>query len=103
MLREWRRLPHTFTFLLAWLLLSDAFSTLTSTATLFGKTTLRMSTSSLIIIAVLAPSSGIIGAIAFPHLQKTVLHCSNLQVLRYVLPSYFPPHPFLKTNSSDYS
>lgn len=81
MLHEWRRLPSAFTFLAAWFLLSDAFSTLTSTAILFAKTTLQLPTSSLIIIAALTPSAGIVGAILFPRLQRTTFPWSNLQML----------------------
>ncbi|ORY84077.1 autophagy-related protein 22-like protein [Leucosporidium creatinivorum] len=81
MLREWRRLPSTFTFLAAWFLLSDAFSTLTSTAILFAKTTLSLPTSSLILIAALTPSAGIGGAILFPKLQHSTLPWSSLQML----------------------
>lgn len=58
-----------------------AFSTLTSTAMLFAKTSLSLPTSSLILIAALTPSAGIAGAISFPYLQRNVLHCSNLRML----------------------
>lgn len=103
MLLEWRRLPSTFVFLSAWFLLSDAFATLTSTAMLFGKTSLGMSTSSLVVIAVISyvvvpvafdfllievansPTSGIAGAILFPRLQKTFLLWSNLQILQLLV------------------
>ncbi|KAK4045942.1 Autophagy protein 22 [Microbotryomycetes sp. JL201] len=81
MLRQWRRLPMTFTYLAGWFLLSDAFATVTSTAILFAKTTLAMSTSSLILIAVLTPMSGILGAVFFPRLQRETLHWSNLKMV----------------------
>ncbi|GAA5975506.1 hypothetical protein JCM11641_004289 [Rhodosporidiobolus odoratus] len=70
MLGEWKKLPQTFVFLAAWFVLSDCFATLTSTAMLFAKTSLGLSTSSLILIAILTPLSGIFGAVAFPLLQK---------------------------------
>ncbi|KAM0750426.1 MFS general substrate transporter [Meredithblackwellia eburnea MCA 4105] len=81
MLREWRKLPQTFVFLGAWFLLSDSFATITSTAMLFGKTSLGMSTSNLVIIAVISPAAGIAGAVFFPQLQKSALRWSNLHFL----------------------
>ncbi|GAA5839284.1 hypothetical protein JCM5353_004126 [Sporobolomyces roseus] len=83
-LREWRRLPNTFRFLSAWFLLSDSFATLTSTAMLFAKTTLNLPVSSLILIAILTPLSGILGALLFPCLQRSLPHphrASNHQIL----------------------
>ncbi|KAM0791541.1 hypothetical protein ACM66B_005989 [Microbotryomycetes sp. NB124-2] len=81
MLREWRRLPMTFVYLSGWFLLSDAFATVTSTAILFAKTTLAMSTSSLVLIAILTPMSGIVGAVFFPRLQRETLQWSNLKMV----------------------
>lgn len=94
MLREWRSVPQTFRFLLSWFLLSDgasphalarsllrltpltsldesaAFATITSTAVLFAKTSLGLPTSSLIVIAILTPLSGLFGALVCPFLQS---------------------------------
>ncbi|GAA6054243.1 hypothetical protein JCM3770_005140 [Rhodotorula araucariae] len=69
MLREWRRLPQTFVFLAAWFILSDSFATITSTAILFAKTVLGLPTSSLVLIAILTPLSGLAGALVCPFLQ----------------------------------
>ncbi|GAA5983244.1 hypothetical protein JCM10908_000209 [Rhodotorula pacifica] len=69
MLGEWRRLPQTFVFLGAWFLLSDCFATITSTAILFAKTSLNLPTSSLIIISILSPLSGLTGALVVPRIQ----------------------------------
>lgn len=46
------------------------FTTITSTALLFAKTTLHMTPSSLILIGVLTPTAGIIGALLWPRLQR---------------------------------
>ncbi|GAA5854361.1 hypothetical protein JCM8547_001794 [Rhodosporidiobolus lusitaniae] len=70
MLGEWRALPQTFVFLAAWFVLSDSYATITSTAMLFAKTTLNLPTSSLVLVAILSPTSGIAGALLFPVLQK---------------------------------
>lgn len=69
------------------------FTTITSTAVLFAKTTLHMSASSLIIIGTLTPAAGIIGSLAWPRLQRR-LGWSNLRALvglvalAAVIPSY---------------
>ncbi|TDL18163.1 MFS general substrate transporter [Rickenella mellea] len=79
-LREMKKLRNTFLYLTAWFLLSDGFTTITSTAILFGKTTLNMSPSALILIGVITPSSGIIGSLLWPLLQRR-LGYSNLKIL----------------------
>ena len=93
-----RRLRNTFRYLAAWFLLSDGiqpslpsapaflrfffsgFTTLTSTALLFAKTTLHMPPSSLILVGVLTPSAGILGALLWPILQRR-LCLTSLRVL----------------------
>ncbi|KAL1739865.1 autophagy-related protein 22-like protein [Schizophyllum fasciatum] len=77
---EIAKLRMTFQYLAAWFLLSDAFTTITSTALLFAKTSLHMPPSSLIVIGVLSPLAGIAGALAWPVLQRR-LGWSNLRVL----------------------
>lgn len=78
--REIQRLQHTFRYLAAWFLLSDGFTTITSTAILFGKTTLHMEPPSLILIGAITPFSGIIGSLVSPILQRKFMW-SNLHVL----------------------
>ncbi|KII84768.1 hypothetical protein PLICRDRAFT_117365 [Plicaturopsis crispa FD-325 SS-3] len=77
---EVKRLRNTFKYLAAWFLLSDGFTTITSTAVLFGKTTLHMQPSALILVGVLTPSAGILGALAWPVLQRR-FGWTNLRVL----------------------
>lgn len=48
---------------------------------LFGKTTLMMTTTQLLGIAILTPLSGIGGAFLFPRLQASVMRWSNLAIL----------------------
>ncbi|KIM44314.1 hypothetical protein M413DRAFT_9452 [Hebeloma cylindrosporum] len=78
--REIKKLSNTFKYLAAWFLLSDGFTTITSTAILFGKTTLHMSPSALILIGILTPTSGIMGSLAWPILQRK-FRWSNLKIL----------------------
>lgn len=96
--REMKKLRNTFWYLGAWFLLSDGnpllphtiefahedvcagFTTITSTAILFGKTSLNMQPSALILIGVLTPSSGILGSLLWPVIQRR-LGYSNLRIL----------------------
>ncbi|KAF8906966.1 autophagy-related protein 22-like protein [Gymnopilus junonius] len=97
--REIKKLRNTFKYLAAWFLLSDGiinsflvvivilahnrllgFTTITSTALLFGKTSLHMSPSALILIGILTPTSGILGSLSWPALQHK-FGWSNLKVL----------------------
>ncbi|KAF9039263.1 autophagy-type protein 22 [Panaeolus papilionaceus] len=77
---EIAKLRNTFKYLAAWFLLSDGFTTITSTAVLFGKTTLHMSPSALILVGILTPTSGILGSLVWPVLQRK-LGWSNLRIL----------------------
>lgn len=97
--REVKKLRNTFKFLAAWFLLSDGvphlypsritsdqfqcglgFTTITSTAMLFAKTSLNMPATSLVIIGIITPLAGIIGSLVWPVLQRC-LGWSNLRVL----------------------
>lgn len=87
---EIKKLRNTFKFLAAWFLLSDgeyvyvcyasclisyylpptAFTTISSTAILFGKTSLHMSPQSLILVGIIVPTSGIVGSLIWPRVQR---------------------------------
>ncbi|KAG6829680.1 hypothetical protein H0H92_003798 [Tricholoma furcatifolium] len=77
---EIKKLRNTFKYLAAWFLLSDGFTTITSTAILFGKTTLNMQPSALILVGVLTPASGILGSLAWPYIQRRY-GWTNLKVI----------------------
>ncbi|KIM61007.1 hypothetical protein SCLCIDRAFT_93871, partial [Scleroderma citrinum Foug A] len=78
-----KRLQHTFRYLTAWFLLSDGFTTITGAAVLFGKTTLHMTPSWLVLIGVLTPLMGIVGSLAFPYIQRR-LGWSNLRIVIFL-------------------
>ncbi|KAF9652548.1 autophagy-type protein 22 [Thelephora ganbajun] len=78
--KEIKKLRNTFKYLAAWFLLSDGFTTITSTAVLFSKTVLFMPASSLILIGVIVPTFGIIGSLAWPYLQRR-MNLGNLRVV----------------------
>ncbi|GLB44510.1 putative vacuolar effluxer which mediate the efflux of amino acids resulting from autophagic degradation [Lyophyllum shimeji] len=77
---EMKKLRNTFKYLAAWFLLSDGFTTITSTAILFGKTTLNMQPSALILVGILTPTSGILGSLAWPYIQRRY-GWTNLKVI----------------------
>ncbi|RUS24560.1 autophagy-related protein 22-like protein [Jimgerdemannia flammicorona] len=66
-----RELKNTFWFLVAWVMLSDGYTTITSTALLFAKTALHIPKTDLILIALITPTFAIIGALIFPGLQRS--------------------------------
>lgn len=78
--REIKKLRNTFKYLAAWFLLSDGFTTITSSAILFGKTTLNMQPTGLILIGVLSPTFAILGSLAWPYIQRK-FQWSNLKVV----------------------
>ncbi|KAI0795848.1 autophagy-type protein 22 [Abortiporus biennis] len=78
--QEIKKLRNTFQYLAAWFLLSDGFTTITSTAVLFAKTSLHMPPSSLILIGVITPTSGILGSLVWPIIQRK-FGWSNIRIL----------------------
>jgi MFS transporter, UMF1 family len=65
-LAQAKRLKDVMLFLAAWFLLSDGYTTITSTAILFAKTTLGIGPTGLALIGILATTAGILGAILWP-------------------------------------
>lgn len=87
-LRQARRLKDVIFFLVAWFLISDGFTTITSTAILFAKTTLGIGPSGLALIGIIATSSGIIGAILWPRVltpRLKFLHNSPHRTILFIL------------------
>jgi UMF1 family MFS transporter len=81
-LRRAISLRQTVIFLIAWFLLSDAVATISGTAVLFARTELHMGTIAVALLSITSIGSGIIGAFAWPRVQrhfglqpKTVLLC----------------------------
>lgn len=80
MFSEAKQLRQTMQYLLAYIFLSDAFATVMSTATLFAKTVVHMPPQNLILVGVLAPCSGVMGAFMVPMIASSV-GATNLQTL----------------------
>jgi UMF1 family MFS transporter len=64
------KLSHAFKVLLAWLLISDAITTLSSVAILFGRDNLKMPQFQLLIAAILLPLSAMIGSYGWYLIQR---------------------------------
>lgn len=73
-------LTQTRLFLLSWFLLSDAIATVSGTALLFARTTLHLSTLGIAALSITATTSGILGAWAWPHIQRH-FHLSSKQCI----------------------
>lgn len=89
--REMRKLRNTFWYLAAWFLLSDAFTTITSTAVLFAKTTLLLPPKALIVVGLLTPMAGIVGSLLWPRLQRMLRFSNQGILLTLILLASFVP------------
>jgi UMF1 family MFS transporter len=69
-LRRAIRLRQTLIFLVSWFLLSDAVATISGTAVLFARTELHMGTIAIALLSITSIGSGIVGAFAWPRVQK---------------------------------
>jgi UMF1 family MFS transporter len=63
-------LRQTLVFLVSWFLLSDAVATISGTAVLFARTELHMGTIAIALLSITSIGSGIVGAFAWPRVQK---------------------------------
>lgn len=99
-LRRAINLRQTLLFLVSWFLLSDAVATISGTAVLFARTELHMGTIAIALLSITSIGSGIVGAFAWPRIQrrlamqsKTVLLCcvAGLEIIPlYGLLGYVP-------------
>jgi len=93
-------LRQTMIFLISWFLLSDAVATISGTAVLFARTELHMGTIAIALLSITSIGSGIVGAFAWPRMQrhfglqpKSVLLCcvAGMEVIPlYGLLGYIP-------------
>jgi UMF1 family MFS transporter len=99
-LRRAIKLRQTLLFLISWFLLSDAVATISGTAVLFARTELHMGTIAIALLSITSIGSGIVGAFAWPRVQrhfalqpKTVLLCcvAGMEIIPlYGLLGYIP-------------
>ncbi|CAG8470888.1 11470_t:CDS:2, partial [Scutellospora calospora] len=88
-----RKLEMTFKFLIAWFFISDGYTTISSVALLFAKTTLQMPATGLIAISLIVPTSALLGTIMVPKFQsyfrlKTKQTVILLNILLLCIPIY---------------
>ena len=87
-------------FFIAWFLLSDSIATVSGTAILFARTELHLGTVAIALLSITATSSGIVGALAWPHIanyfhlptNRVIIACICLMELipLYGLLGYIP-------------
>ncbi|CAG8645203.1 10526_t:CDS:2, partial [Cetraspora pellucida] len=65
-----RKLEMTFKFLIAWFFISDGYTTISSVALLFAKTTLQVPAVGLIAISLIVPLAALFGTIMVPKFQS---------------------------------
>lgn len=84
-LKHARLLKDVVIFLVGWFIISDSLTTINSTAILFSKTELGMSTLSLIVISILTMLNAILGAYFIPHYIAQKFHWSSQWTLIYII------------------
>ncbi|QLL31191.1 hypothetical protein HG536_0B00520 [Torulaspora globosa] len=72
-------------FLISWFIISDSVTTINSTAILFSKTELKMSTLSLIVISILTMLNAIVGAYLIPRHVSSKFNWSAQSTLKYII------------------
>ncbi|CCK69156.1 Atg22p KNAG_0C00420 [Huiozyma naganishii CBS 8797] len=80
-----RLLRDVMIFLLSWFIISDAITTINSTAILFSKTELHMTTLNLITISVLTMINAMIGAFVIPQFLSKKLNWLPHRTLIYII------------------
>lgn len=84
-LKHARLLRDVVIFLISWFIISDSVTTINSTAVLFAKTELKMSTLNLITISILTMLNAILGAYFIPHYVSPKLSWSAQWSLIYII------------------
>lgn len=85
------KLKNTFLVLISWFFYSDAYSTIATTAVLFGKSELNMTSAQLLIIAILAPLMAVPGNILFLAIyRKYNLSTKSMVLLLLILLTLIP-------------
>lgn len=84
-LKHARLLKDVVIFLVSWFIISDSLTTINSTAILFSKTELKMSTLNLIVISILTMLNAILGAYFIPHYVSPKLKWSAQYTLIYII------------------
>ncbi|OXC64053.1 hypothetical protein AYX13_06417 [Cryptococcus neoformans] len=81
--KQIRHLPNLYTFLLAWIFLSDGFHTTTYAAILYASSVLSMSAPKIIFIGILVQLAAVISSILVPRVQRRLSITSSKPVTNY--------------------
>ena len=84
-IRHVRKLRDVLLFLVAWFMMSDGYTIITSTAILFAKTTLYIKPAGLAVIGILSTLFGIIGAFMWPRVIARYFNLSSKSVILVIL------------------
>lgn len=84
-LKHARLLKDVMIFLLSWFIISDSTTTINSTAILFSKTELNMSTLNLITISILTMINAMIGAFVIPQFLSKKLNLLPKRILIFII------------------
>ncbi|CCC68974.1 hypothetical protein NCAS_0B08900 [Naumovozyma castellii] len=80
-----RLLEDVMIFLIGWFIISDSITTINSTAILFSRTELQMTTLELIIVSILTMISAMIGAFIIPQFLSKRFHWSTHKTLLFII------------------
>ena len=80
-----KKLSQTMKFLIAWFFLSDGINTIAPLAAIFGQTQLGLDNKELIIVAIVVPSSAVVGIYMFRVIEKLF----NLSIKTMILITSF--------------
>lgn len=84
-IRKAAKLRETFLFLISWFFYSDGYSTIASVAILFGKSELNMTSTQLVIIAVVTPLVAIAGNFFFLYVCRKRLQMASKRIVIMLL------------------
>ncbi|EDO19134.1 hypothetical protein Kpol_2000p102 [Vanderwaltozyma polyspora DSM 70294] len=84
-LKHAKLLKDVVIFLVGWFIVSDSVTTINSTAILFAKTELKMSTLSLIVLSILTMINAILGAFTIPQFISRKFQLPGEKLLIYII------------------
>ncbi|KAI1318161.1 Autophagy protein 22 [Mortierella claussenii] len=80
-IRQARKLPSAFAFIVAWFFLSDGYTSIANVALLFAKTSLQLPQTMLILLSLEVPICALVGTLAFPKIQQGLGYDQKQMVL----------------------
>ena len=88
-----RRIPRTFLYLFSYFIFSDAYSTISSVAVLFGRREMHLDNTKLVIIAIVVPFSALFGNLLFLYVQRLLkVETKRMLIATLVLLALIPAY-----------